>query len=417
VRRALGSLPLALVLLDVTAVAVLVPDIRLDLGSSSSGAQWMLNAYLLGLAALLPLLAHASLPPRALAACGALAMAAGAVLCATADSTSLLVAGRAVAGAGAAALLASTGRGALTSVALPGLVFALGPLVGGGFAEQDWWRLFFWAGVPLAGVAAAAALLASPGERLPRSGGLARRLAFAGGLTALTIGLVETDVWAWGWSALLLLAGAVLLRMARLREAPGAALGWATAAGCIVTLVFLMPEYFQLARNLSALRSGTLLLAVTIPAALTWAISRRLTSRVPATALALTGLAGAALGLAALIAIDAATGYPLVVGGLFIAAAGLAAIGAAVGGVPGLESRSRPLPAALAGAVLGLAVAGASFQAAQSDEREAGASFEQALAAGVGWAALCLVFLLAAAALLSWRLRRASSAAHPAAAS
>jgi DHA2 family methylenomycin A resistance protein-like MFS transporter len=413
VRRAAASLPLALVLLDVTAVAVLLPDVRLDLGSSSSGTQWMLNAYLLGVAAPLPLVARLGLPHRVLFAGGALALAAGAVVCATADSTAVLVAGRAVQGAGAAALL--TGTGSATAVALPALALALGPLVGGLAAEQNWWRLFFWAGVPLAGVVAAAALAAPSPERLPPSGGMARRLALAAGLTALTIGVVQGEIWAWGWCALLLLAGAVLLRAARPPAAPGAALGWAAAAGCLTALVFLMPEYFELARNLSGLRSGALLLVVTVPAVVAWAISRRLTSRVPARVLALLGLAAATLGLAALIAIDADTRYALVVGALCVAAAGLGAIGAAVGGVPELEPGARPLTAALAGAALGLAIAGAGFQAAEADERADGATFEQALAAGVGWAALCLVVVLAAAALLSLRLRPASSAARPAA--
>ena len=58
IRRVAASLPLAVVLLDVTVVAVLLPAIRLDLGSSSSGGQWVLNAYLLALAALYPLLAR-----------------------------------------------------------------------------------------------------------------------------------------------------------------------------------------------------------------------------------------------------------------------------------------------------------------------------------------------------------------------
>nr|MBA3262632.1 MFS transporter [Thermoleophilaceae bacterium] len=80
-RRAAASVPLAMVFLDVTAVAVLVPDIRLDLGSSSSGGQWVLNAYLLALAALVPLFSRLR-GGRYLPAAGSLAMAAGAVVCA-----------------------------------------------------------------------------------------------------------------------------------------------------------------------------------------------------------------------------------------------------------------------------------------------------------------------------------------------
>jgi hypothetical protein len=65
---------------------------------------------------------------------------------------------------------------------------------------------------------------------------------------------------------------------------------------------------------------------------------------------------------------------------------------------------------ALAGAALGLAAVGAAFQAAQADERAAGTSFDQALAAGVAWAALFLLAPLLAAALMVWRLRAPAQA-------
>ena len=139
---------LAVVLFDVTALSVLMPSIRLDLGSSSSGGQWVLTAYLLALAALLPVLARLALPRRALIAAGALAMAAGGVVAASADSTAAVVVGQAVAGTGAAAVLASMeipDRVAPAALALPLLALALGPAIGGALAEHNWWRLFFWA--------------------------------------------------------------------------------------------------------------------------------------------------------------------------------------------------------------------------------------------------------------------------------
>jgi MFS transporter, DHA2 family, methylenomycin A resistance protein len=428
VRRAAASLPLAVVLLDVTAVAVLLPDIRLDLGSSTTGGQWVLNAYLLALAALLPLLARLTLPRRALVVAAALAMAAGAVVCAAADSTSVLVAGRAVQGAGAAAMLACVGAaswsgpgGALPATALPAVALALGPLVGGVFAEQNWWRVFFWAGVPLAAVAAGCALAAPRPERQSPGRDAVRRLAFAVGLTAAGVAMVQSEVWSWGWSALLLLVGAALLGRALQNELPVAALVWATLAGCLAALLFLVPEYFQLARNLSGSRSGVLLLAVTLPAVGSWALTPWLWRRVPLPAAVLVGAISLGAGLAILVPIDSDTRYALLIGGLGLAGAGLGVIAAAVPRLPWFEAPSRPLAPAFAGAALGLASAGSAFQSAQADERRSGASFEQALAAGVGWAAVFLLFLLAATALLAWRLPRrakpASSAARPAAGS
>ena len=388
-RRVAASLPLAVVLLDATAVAVLIPDIRLDLGSSSSGGQWVLNAYLLALAASYPLLAR--LRGRGLTVAGAVAMAAGAIVCASAGSTAVLVAGQAVQGVGAAALLTPV-AGSVPALALPAAALALGPLVGGVFAEQNWWRIFFWAGVPLAGLAGAAALMAPR----PAAGRVTARLAaFALGLAALTIALVQSEVWDWGWSALLALAG------------------------CLAALLFLMPEYFQLARNLSGSRSGVLLLGVTLSAVTAFALSGWLGRRVPVSALGVAAVGCLGAGLALLVGIDAHSRWPLVIGALGLTGLGL---GVAAATTRGLLGAASTLPAAvLAGACLGLASAGAAFQFAQADERTAGATFEEALAAGVGWAALFLLVLLAGAALVIWRLEQrptpASSEAHPAAGS
>ena len=407
-RRAAWSVPLAVVLLDVTAVAVLVPDIRLDLGASTSGGQWVLNAYLLALAALFALLAP--LRGRALTIAGALAMAAGAVVCARAGSTAVLVTGQAVQGAGAAALLAPV-TGGWPGIALPALALALGPLVGGVFAEQNWWHVFFWAGVPLAALAGAAALTA-PVSTHAEAGSPLRSAAFAVGLTALTISLVQAEVWAWGWSALLLVGGAALLARTRLLELPRAALAWAAVAACLAALVVLMPQYLELARNLSGLRSGVLMLALTFATVGGWAAAPWLGRR-----LSLAGAGCLPVGLAILVTLDAHTRYVLVIGALGLSGFG---VGSAAAAMRDSQPAATPsaLPAALAGAALGVASAGGAFQFAAADEREAGASFEQALAAGIGWAAVLLLCLLAAAALLIWRAGRprpASSAARPAA--
>lgn len=412
-RRVAASLPLAVVLLDVTVVAVLLPDIRLDLGSSSSGGQWVLNAYLLALAALFPLLCR--LRSRALTLTGAFVMAAGAIVCASADSTAVLVTGQTLQGAGAAALLAPV-PGSWAALALPGAALALGPLAGGVLAEQNWWHVFFWAAVPLAALAGAGALAA---PQRPGDHETTRALAFAAGLAALTIAWVQSEVWAWGWWALLSLVGAVFLRQARVHEARGSTLAWAALAGCLATLVFLLPEYFQLARNLSGSRSGVLVLAVTLAAVGGWTAATLLGRMIPWSGQLLAGTVCLVGGLAVLVTIDAHTRWALLIGALGLTGLGLGVSAAAARGLPG--PTSAPPAAVLAGACLGLATGGAAFQFAQADERGSGATFEEALAAGVGWGALCLLLLLALAALTIWRLeqapRRAPSAAPPAAGS
>jgi hypothetical protein len=337
-------------------------------------------------------------------------MAAGAIVCAAADSTTALVAGRAVAGAGTAGVLAAMATpqlaGGLAGAALPALALALGPLVGGVFAEQNWWRVFFWAGIPLAAMVGAAALAAPRAAPARPSAPAPLAAAYAAGLIALTVLLVQAEPWGLGWPVLALAAGLLGISQAP-RRLPTPAFLLATVAGCLAALVFLVPEYFQLVRNLSGLRSGILLLCVTVAAVTTWALSDWLARRIPTAAL---GVACAAIGLAVLIAIDVHTRYAVLIGALGLAGSGLGLLaGAARAG----------LTSALAGAALGLATAGAAFQLAQADERDSGATFEHALAAGVGWAAVLMLALLAAgAALALWRgATPASSAAPPAAGS
>jgi MFS transporter, DHA2 family, methylenomycin A resistance protein len=395
IRRAAASLPLAIVALDVAVVGVLLPDIRLDLGSSPSGGQWVMNAYLL--AAAVVVLAPRRVPLPA----AALALAAGSVICATAGSTSALVAGRAVQGAGTGALLAGA---ALPQLALPGLALAFGPLLGGVLAQENWWHLYFWAGVPLAAAAAAGAALARP-QRDERPDWLLH----AAVLLVAVVVLVQAEPWGLNWPALAVAAAALGVA---LRRVPGAAFAWATLAGCLTALLFLMPEYFQLVRNLSGSRSGILLLALTLPAVTVAAVAHRLPMRL--SALGPAGALCAAAGLALLATIEPHSRYALLIVALGLVGTGLGAAG------HGLRQAS--LEALLAGAALGLAVAGAGFQLEQADQRDSGATFQEALAAGVSWAAVLLLAVLAAAAFAVWQERRArdgatraSSEARPAA--
>jgi MFS family permease len=419
IGRVAASVPLALVLLDATVVAVLLPDIRLDLGSSMFGGLSVMCAYLLALAVLLPVLSP--LRGRELTVAGAVALAGAAVLCATADSTSVLVAGRAVAGAGMAAVMAGAAlddrRPLLAAVALPAAALALGPLVGGVFAQQNWWRVFLWAGVPLAAIAGAAALAATPDDgrrRLPA--GAPRLFALAAGGSVIAIILVWVDVPGWGLWAVLLLGSVVYLRWTSLADVPAAPWAWAFLSGCAAGLMFVMPEYFQLVRNLSGSRSGALMLAFTIAAVAAWAVARPLALRVPAPALALAGFTCASGAFAGLIAIEVHTRYWLLIGLLGLAGTGL---GAAAGAVPRAKQRLDAVTPSLVGAAFGLAIIGAALDSGQDAERDRSASFEHALAYGVGSAAILMLAIVALGALALWQPRRAlrpaSSAAHPAA--
>jgi len=150
-----------------------VPITRLD------DAAWIINAYLLGYTAVLPLLARAAdvrgIRAPFLASC--LLFAAGSFWAALADGVWSLVAARAVQAVGggglvpvalAAAAILFEGRervlalGIVAGAAEAGAV--LGPLYGAGVLEAADWRWVFWLNLPLTGLLAA---LSWPVLRVP----------------------------------------------------------------------------------------------------------------------------------------------------------------------------------------------------------------------------------------------------------
>jgi MFS family permease len=143
-------------------------------------------------------LATRRLSPVALAAGGGIVFAAGSLWCGAAGSLELLLAGRVVQAAGAAALLAGTpsvlarlgsGPAAWTLAGTVGA--AAGPFVGGVVTQLVDWRLVFVLQVPVA-IAAVVALLAGrvpaavPGPPPPEAGA-GRRVAW---LADASLGLV-----------------------------------------------------------------------------------------------------------------------------------------------------------------------------------------------------------------------------------
>jgi hypothetical protein len=230
------------------------------------------------------------------------------------------------------------------------------------------------------------------------SGALAAGLAFA------AIGLIQAEPWGWASAdtLLLLAAGAALLLVAW-REGPsGADAATLALAGCLASMLLFAPQYFELVRGLSPLRSGLLTVAMTGSAATLAVLAAVVARRGGSRPLRAAGLACAAVGALGATRIDPASSYAVVV-------LSLALLGAGVGTTAGALANGRHGPtadlvaAAAAGAALVVAAAGALFQRAQLEERDSGGSFEDALAAGLVGAAWLLAALLAAATVVAWR--------------
>jgi EmrB/QacA subfamily drug resistance transporter len=161
VATILGS---TIVFLDATVVNVALPAISDDLDTGLADQQWIVEAYLLAMVALL--LVGGSLGDqfgrRRIFVLGLIGFGVTSVLCAVAPSSAVLIAARAaqgLAGAllvpGSLAILASTFEGAErgkavgTWTAWTGIATVFGPAGGGALIEALSWRAIFWVNVPL----------------------------------------------------------------------------------------------------------------------------------------------------------------------------------------------------------------------------------------------------------------------------
>ncbi|MFE3659126.1 MFS transporter [Streptomyces sp. NPDC059165] len=218
--------------IDQTIVSIAAPSIVEELGLSSSGMQWVVNAYLLALAAFFALGGRLSdiFGHRRVMVVGTLVFVVSSVLCGCAPAGDAaqgwLIVFRATQGIGAALMfpaalavviavfpLNKRGRALALFFGLSGALTAVGPLLGGWLT--DWtWRAFFWVNVPVAVVALVLTAMAHirdqrRHERLDVTGAV---LAAAGmGLSVL--GLQQASAWGWGSAAtwLCIVGGLVVL--------------------------------------------------------------------------------------------------------------------------------------------------------------------------------------------------------------
>lgn len=225
----LTSVASLMVSLDMLVVVTALNTIRLDLGASIAELDWTVNAFTLAVAtALLTATAVGDrLGRRRMLVAGLALFTASSAACALAPSIGVLVAARAVQGAGTAIVLpqalalvsaafppAQRGKAMGTFAGITGLAILSGPVIGGAVVQGLAWQWIFWLNVPI-GIAliplAARRVGESFGPRRPLDAGdLA--LSSAGSL-GLVWGLVRGNDSGWGSPQVYgpLLAGAALL--------------------------------------------------------------------------------------------------------------------------------------------------------------------------------------------------------------
>ena len=223
----LGS---AVVAVDATVVNVALPAIANDLGGGLAGQQWVANAYLLTLSALI--LVSGSLSDlygeRRVFTLGVAGFGVASLFCALAPSVELLVVARALQGVSGAlltpaslaiivAVFPENERGAAIGswTAWGGIGYLAGPIIGGQIVDSVSWRFVFALNVPLVLLTLALARRYVPaaremGETRPRLD-VAGALLCAVGLAGVSFGLIEQPLHGWSDPVVLVpLLGGVL---------------------------------------------------------------------------------------------------------------------------------------------------------------------------------------------------------------
>jgi len=331
VAAILGS---TMAILDGTVVNVALPVIQRKLSSSLAGAQWVVEAYLLLLSSLL--LLGGSLGDRfgrrRVFTAGAIAFAAASAACGAATSIGMLVAARAVQGAGAAFLV--PGSLALITASFPlgrrgraigiwsgttALAGALGPVLGGFLVDRFSWRAAFYLNLPVAAGVVAIALTAvpesrDPDPRPPDVPGALLAIAALGGTVA---GLIEASREGFGRPAAIALGAGVLagalfvavearsahpmvpLLLFRSRTFVAANLVTLFLYGALGAALFFLPFNLIQARRYSPTQAGAALLPfvllISFLSRWTGRLGERVGPRLPLTAGSLLAAGGFAL--------------------------------------------------------------------------------------------------------------------------
>jgi EmrB/QacA subfamily drug resistance transporter len=328
-------------MLDATIVTVALHTLAARLRSPLTTIQWVITAYLLAMAAVIPLtgwLARRAGPGRVYLA-ALLLFSLSSLGCGTAAGAAELIALRAVQGA-AGGLLAvgqmlvvlHAGKKhlarAMAAVTLPMVLGpVIGPTIGGLLLVTAGWRWIFFVNVPVGLAATVAGLRFLPRgtpQRVGRPDVAGLALAAVGAL-ALTYGLASG-----GNPAVLLAglgAGAVLMTAFVLRSRrasqplldvrlfgnrvfSAAAATTFCVGGLISGGLVLMPLYYQLIRHQDALATGLLLIPQGAGAAAGIWLAGRATDRFGSLTVAAGGLV-AAVGTIPLVTVGTGTPYVL----------------------------------------------------------------------------------------------------------
>lgn len=198
--------------IDSTALNVILPSLQKDLGANGSDLFWVLNGYLLMLAALI--IVGGSLGDKLgrvkIFKVGILIFTVGSILCGISSSITALIIFRMVQGIGGALMIPGSlsiisavfskeqkGKAIGTWSAATTIVTICGPVLGGALADIGLWRLIFYINVPLGLISILILQFKVPESREPG----ASKIDWLGacflvlGLALITFGFLEMPEW------------------------------------------------------------------------------------------------------------------------------------------------------------------------------------------------------------------------------
>jgi EmrB/QacA subfamily drug resistance transporter len=210
------SAALAMTFVDETGVGVALATIRRELHTTGATTHWVVNAYMLTMAALVAAGGRLSdrFGHRRVFLAGLAGFAAGSALSSAAPDSLFLILSRVLQGGGGALLVPTTlalltdafepeqrGRAVGIYIGAASVFYVVGPLLAGLLTELVSWRALFWINLPAAAAVASITLRRVPagsdggdGERLDVAG----LCALAAGLALVVSALMTGPSWGWG---------------------------------------------------------------------------------------------------------------------------------------------------------------------------------------------------------------------------
>lgn len=324
-----------MVVVDVTILNIALPALSLDFGADLPELEWVQISYSLTMIGLVSIFGRISdvIGRKRLYVTGLALFALASALAAAAPVIELLIAARVLQAVGGAFITSNTlailtdvfplGRRGVAmgvqSILISGGA-ATGPVLGGFLVTHFGWEAVFLVNLPVGALSAALAMKVLP----PLVSGRAREpldvlgaALLLAGLAGTLLGLTRAPEWGWTSGRTLAAFGLGLPLVAafvwrqrrathplvkpslfRIRPFVFGQISGMFATTCLVSMVFLLPFYWQALRGLTAQQAGLYMLPIPLCIGAMAPIAGRLSDRIGSrglTTVALTTVAGAAL--------------------------------------------------------------------------------------------------------------------------